>query len=74
METRVPLTMPVKRFLDYRGNTAGEMTGPIVMPKELWALTRAEKNMLCGMEGLVAVGGRLPPNQAALLPLDGVLP
>ena len=33
--TREPLTIPLKKFLEYHGSTAGDMIGPIVMPREL---------------------------------------
>ena len=33
--TREPPRMPSKQFLDYNGSSAGDMIGPIVMPKEL---------------------------------------
>ena len=42
--TKTPLKIPVRKFAEYQGSTAGDMIGPIVMPREdhlRWEMTVA---------------------------------
>ena len=64
--TQTPLKIPIRKFKTYQGSTAGDMIGPVVMPRDQWEMTVAEKKTLYWTDGFVCIPGNLPPNLAAL--------
>ena len=47
--TKTPLKIPVKNFKNYQGSTAGDIIGPVVMPRDQWEMRVAEKKIVWGV-------------------------
>ena len=61
------LSVPVKKFIQYLGSTAGSMIGPVMMPSSPWTVSWPDKKKLYGPTNFVLVGGKLPEEQEALV-------
>ena len=65
--SRVPLSVPPKKFVEYSGSTAGSMIGPVMMPSSPWTVSWPDKKKLYGATNFLLYGGKLPEEQEALV-------
>ena len=65
--SRAPLSVPPRKFIEYLGSTAGSMIGPVMMPSSPWTVSWPDKKKLYGATNFLLGGGKLGPEQEALV-------
>ena len=66
LASHAPLSVPVKKFIQYLGSTAGSTIGPVLMTTP-WTVSWPDKKKLYGAANFLLVGGKLPEEQEALV-------